>query len=531
MNASPFLSQATLSEAQLQALFKISSILAHNLDYRVTLREVLSILHQDLGLQYGLVTLLNDERAQLLVDYLHLPEKINAQDVHTSHQKVSYKSGEGIIGAVIAHKQSIVIPCIAQDHRFQDKLEVYALNRPFIAVPISNQTYDVIGVLAAQPEQEEQKWLAAHTRFLEMIGNLISRHIHLSTQVNENQQALIAERDRLRRKVRGNYSFDNMVGHTQAMRKIFDQIRLVSKWDTTVLIRGESGTGKELIANGIHYNSPRHGGAFVKLNCAALPEQLLESELFGHEKGAFTGAVRSRKGWFEHAHNGTLFLDEIGEISAAFQAKLLRVLQEGTFERVGGTETIKVDVRIIAATNRNLEDAILKGDFREDLYYRLNVMPVYPPPLRERMDDIPHLTTFLLEKLSKQQQRTLKLTDGAMRVLMSYHWPGNVRELENALERAAIMSETGSIDQDVIVLNGLNHNPFFSSAVSAAVPAPRAAMAEVDLTDDSMDERERVVAALEQAGWVQAKAARLLGMTPRQIAYRIQVMNIQMKQI
>jgi len=307
------------------------------------------------------------------------------------------------------------------------------------------------------------------------------------------------------------------------MKRVFELVRQVAKWDTTVLIRGESGTGKELIANAIHYNSPRSNAPFIKLNCAALPDNLLESELFGHEKGAFTGAVTMRKGRFEQAHGGTIFLDEIGEITPTFQAKLLRVLQEGEFERVGGTKTLKVDVRVIAATNKDLEMAVDEGDFREDLYYRLNVMPLNIPALRERAEDIPDLAQFLITKIAKQQHRNLEITDSAIRMLMRYHWPGNVRELENTLERAAIMSEEGRVDRGAISLAGLEDKLDVTPVAQTH--------SNVDLENPDLDEREKVIAALEQSGWVQAKAARLLNMTPRQIAYRIQTLKIKMRRI
>nr|VUD34079.1 nitrogenase (molybdenum-iron)-specific transcriptional regulator NifA [Raoultella sp. NCTC 9187] len=313
-----------------------------------------------------------------------------------------------------------------------------------------------------------------------------------------------------------------MVGKSPAMRQIMEIIRQVSRWDTTVLVRGESGTGKELIANAIHHNSPRAAAAFVKFNCAALPDTLLESELFGHEKGAFTGAVRQRKGRFELADGGTLFLDEIGESSASFQAKLLRILQEGEMERVGGDETLRVNVRIIAATNRHLEEEVRLGHFREDLYYRLNVMPVALPPLRERQEDIAELAHFLVRKIAQNQGRTLRISDGAIRLLMEYSWPGNVRELENCLERSAVMSESGLIDRDVILFN---HYDTMPKALPASGPS------EDGWLDNTLDERQRLIAALEKAGWVQAKAARLLGMTPRQVAYRIQIMDITMPRI
>ncbi len=230
--------------------------------------------------------------------------------------------------------------------------------------------------------------------------------------------------------------------------------------------------------------------------------------------------MKQRKGRFEQADGGTLFLDEIGEISPMFQAKLLRVLQEGELERVGGTQTVRVNVRIVAATNRDLEHEVEQGKFREDLYYRLNVMAIRVPPLRERSADIPELAEFLIDKIARQQGRPLKLTDSALRLLMSHRWPGNVRELENCLERSAIMSEDGTISRDVVSLTGLDHD------ATPLTPVP-----EVNLADDSLDDRERVIAALEQAGWVQAKAARLLGMTPRQIAYRVQTLNIHMRKI
>jgi Nif-specific regulatory protein len=299
-----------------------------------------------------------------------------------------------------------------------------------------------------------------------------------------------------------------------------------------VLIRGETGTGKELIANAIHYNSPRARNMLVKLNCAALPENLLESELFGHERGAFTGAVESRKGRFEQAHGGTLFLDEIGEVSPAFQAKMLRILQEGEFERVGGSKTIKVDVRIIAATHRDLETAVEMGDFREDLFYRLNVMPLFLPPLRERIEDIPEIARHLLGKIGNDQKRKLKLTDMANRRLANHDWPGNVRELENCLERAAVLSDDGNIDVDLIRFPSVRErsSPRPLRTANATVAPEFSPNSEIDINDPNLSEKERVVAALEQAGWVQAKAARILGMTPRQIAYRIQTLNIEVKQ-
>jgi Nif-specific regulatory protein len=388
-----------------------------------------------------------------------------------------------------------------------------------------------MGVLAVQPEAPDDGLLEERAQFVEMVANLIGQSLRLSLDVTNEKNTLLEERDSLRRTVRHQFGFENMVGRSAVMRRVFDQSRLVAKWNTTVLIRGETGTGKELIANAIHYNSPRARNAMIRLNCAALPENLLESELFGHERGAFTGAVEARKGRFEQANGGTLFLDEIGEVSPAFQAKLLRVLQEGEFERVGGSRSIKVDVRIIAATHRDLETAVEMGDFREDLFYRLNVMPLFLPPLRERIEDIPEIARHLLGKIGADQKRKLTLTEMAQRRLVGHDWPGNVRELENCLERAAVLSEDGSIDADLIRFPSARERPAARPAARApAADAGVAAPPPVDIDDPDLSERERVIAALEQAGWVQAKAARLLGMTPRQIAYRIQTLNIEVKQ-
>jgi len=257
-------------------------------------------------------------------------------------------------------------------------------------------------------------------------------------------KSLIRENEYLREKLAKKYKFDNIVGKNKKMLELFELVKDVAKTSSTVLIRGESGTGKELIAHAIHFNSDRAKKPFVKVNCAVLAENLLESELFGHVKGAFTGAIKDKLGRFELAHGGTIFLDEIGDISPNMQLKLLRVIQEGEFERVGGTETIKVDVRIIAATNRNLEEAMQKGEFRQDLYYRLNVIPIEVPPLRERRDDIPLLVSHFLEKFNREFNKQIQAVDDeAMKYLQSYHWPGNIRELENLLERAVVLNKTG----------------------------------------------------------------------------------------
>ena len=508
-------SRLNLVEAQLGALYEVGSVLSRSLNLRETLREVLTLLNDRNRLSYGMVCLVDQETGELLVSALH-----NA--VPLPFEAVRYRPGEGVIGRILECNETWILPRVGDETRFLDRLGVYNPDLPFIGVPIRiGEEGGAVGVFAAQPMTADL--LESRARFLEMVANLIGQAVRLANRVEGEQRALREERDKLRREVKGDHGFESLVGHASSMRPVFEAVRQVAKWNTTVLVRGESGTGKELIANAVHYNSPRARGAFVKLNCAALPDNLLESELFGHEKGAFTGALTQRKGRFEQADGGTLFLDEIGDISAAFQAKLLRVLQEGEFERVGGSRTLKTDVRVIAATNRDLEAAVRSGGFREDLYYRLNVMPILVPPLRDRAEDIPDLARFLTAKLGRRQGRALSVTDGAVRLLMRHRWPGNVRELENCLERAAVMSETGTIDRDLIHIAGLDD--LLPEPPSASAAAPK-----VDLTDPELDERERVIAALEEAGWVQAKAARLLNMTPRQIAYRIQILNIRVRQ-
>ena len=501
---------------ELNALYAVSRVLSLSLDLHETLRGVLEKLHTDAGMERGMVTLLEPGSGELLLSAVY------GNKAYESGEEIRYRQGEGIIGTILNLGQTVVVEKLRDDPRFVGKLRLYREELPFVGVPIQVED-KLVGVLAAQPRNGDVSFLQQHARFMEMVANLIGQAVRLSWEVDQQKRALTSERDQLKRVVRNNYGFSNIVGHTAQMRKVFDLVRQVAKWNTTVLIRGESGTGKELIANAIHYNSPRANGPVVKLNCAALPDTLLESELFGHEKGAFTGAVNLRKGRFEQANGGTIFLDEIGEISGQFQAKLLRVLQEGEFERVGGSKTIKVDVRVIAATHKDLESSVEEGDFREDLYYRLNVMPINVPALRERYEDIPDLANFLVSKIAKQQQRELEITDSAVRVLMRYSWPGNVRELENWLERAAIMSESGVIDRDVLAATGLEDEVETTTTI--------ATQSNIDLNDPDLDERERVIAALEHAGWVQAKAARLLDMTPRQIAYRIKTLNIRVKQI
>jgi Nif-specific regulatory protein len=317
------------------------------------------------------------------------------------------------------------------------------------------------------------------------------------------------------------YDFDRIIGSSGALEKVLGIVRKVSKSNTTVLVRGETGTGKELIAGAVHHNSHRAARNFIKVNCAALQENLLESELFGHEKGGFTGADKQRIGRFEQADGGTLFLDEIGDMSANTQAKILRVLQEHEFERLGGTRTIKVDVRLIAATNRDLPTMVAAGTFREDLYYRLNVVTIDMPPLRERKEDIQALATFFIRRFSGELKKKIDgLESEALKLLMRYNWPGNIRELENAIERAMLLAEGTHIAVDDLRLG---------EAATAGTPREGSSIVKIPPTGIPLEEIERLalVEALKMSNWVQKDAAELLAISPRVMNYKIKTLGIE----
>jgi Nif-specific regulatory protein len=315
------------------------------------------------------------------------------------------------------------------------------------------------------------------------------------------------------------YEFDRIIGSSGALEKVLDVVRKVARSNTTVLVRGETGTGKELIAGAIHHNSARAARNFIKVNCAALQENLLESELFGHEKGAFTGADKQRIGRFEQADGGTLFLDEIGDMSPNTQAKILRVLQEHEFERLGGTRTLKVDVRLIAATNRELTSMVATGTFREDLYYRLNVVTIQMPPLRERKDDIAPLTSFFIRRFAGELKKKVQGVDpDALKLLMRYHWPGNIRELENAIERAMLLADHALIQPDDLRLGETVTNSPRDAASIVKIPPTGIALEEI--------ERIALVEALKMSNWVQKDAAELLAISPRVMNYKIKTLGI-----
>lgn len=354
--------------------------------------------------------------------------------------------------------------------------------------------------------------------FLAVVGSMIAQTIKVEQSLADERLKLVEENSHLRQELREKYDFSHIIGNSSRMKQVYDQVSQVARTNTTVLLRGESGTGKEMIANAIHYNSLRSKKPFVKVNCAALPDTLIESELFGHEKGSFTGASQRKRGRFEMANDGTLFLDEIGDLPVQTQIKLLRVLQEREFERVGGTETIKVNVRLITATNNNLEEAITEGKFREDLFYRLNVFQIFLPPLRERKSDIIMLAEHFVEKFEREHgKRIRRISTPAIDMLTAYHYPGNVRELENAIERAVVVCDEN-------VIHGHHLPPTLQTAevsdtVTKVTLESSVAAFEKDLIQDTLKTTKGNC----------AKAANLLNTTERIINYKIKKYNINPK--
>ena len=498
--------------AEPSILFEISQILDSSLDLRTVVEPVLEVITRSLGMKFATLTLLNRETGEISIE--------SAYGLSASQKKKGrYKLGEGVTGRVIQTGKPAVVPRISEEPAFLDRTGARTMpdagELSFVCVPIKLGR-EVVGALSADRPASSAAVLQYDARILSIIASLIAQAVRLRQSAQEESERLLEENLRLQDELKDRFRPSNIIGNSKAMEEVYQLIAQVSASDTTVLLRGESGTGKELVAHALHYASRRAVKPIIKVNCAALPEGVIESELFGHEKGAFTGAVASRKGRFELAQGGTLFLDEIGDLSAAMQIKLLRVLQEKEFERVGGTATIKADVRVIAATNRELEGLIEKEQFRQDLYYRLNVFPIHIPPLRERRTDILLLADFFAERYSRQNHKNVRrISTPAIDMLMAYHWPGNVRELENCVERAVLLS-----DDDVI--HGHHLPPTLQTAeASGTVPRGtlRATLVRV--------EKELLVEALKSSRGNMAAAAESLGVTERIMGLRVHKYGIQ----
>lgn len=501
-------SNTLVTAKQLVMLMEINKTVSRANQLYEALHLTLQILHHSYPIKSGAVFLKQDSE-----HVLHVTAQIGYPQQSAS---TDYKIGEGLTGRVAETGRPIVVPQVSKEPLFLNLLGSWdrSKEQSFIGIPIALD-YKVFGVLIVNLSYTPRRDYDLALKFFTLVASALLLPIRLRQVSEMERQRLIDENVMLRHKLQDEYSFQNIIGNSNEMRDVYEKVLQVARANTTVLLRGESGTGKELVAQAIHYNSHRKDKPFIRVNCAAIPEGLIESEFFGYEKGAFTGAIGQKKGRFELADGGTIFLDEIGDLSPMTQVKLLRVLQEQEFERVGGTETLKVDVRIIAATNASLEQLMEAGKFREDLYYRLNVFSIILPPLRERKSDILLLADHFMLKYGRKHGKSIKrISTPAIDMLKQYHWPGNVRELENCIERAVLVCD----DQ---VIHSYHLPPTLQTAESSGT-IPRLSLA---LAVDSY-EKELIQDALKTARGNRARAARILNTTERIVNYKITKHNI-----
>jgi Nif-specific regulatory protein len=499
---------------ELALLYEVSQLLDRSLDLGEVAAPLLDLISSHTGMRHGTLTLLNRQTGEASIQAAHGLSR-------TQKERGKYRQGEGVIGKVVQTGRPAVVPRVSDEPHFLDRTGARKRqskrNVSFICVPIKVGK-EVVGTLSADHLFAEQVALDEDLRLLTIITSMIAQAVKLRQAVEEERHRLQEENERLQGQLRERFRPDNIIGNSKAMQGVFDTIAQVAQSDATVLVRGESGTGKELVAHAIHHASRRVNKPYVKVNCAALPETILEAELFGHEKGAFTGAIARKKGRFELAQGGTLFLDEVGDFSPATQVKLLRVIQEREFELVGGIETRKADVRIIAATNRDLEELVAKGEFREDLYYRLNVFPVHLPPLRDRKSDILLLADSFVAKYSEANGKKVKrISTPAIDMMMAYHWPGNVRELENCIERAILLTNDS-------VIHGNHLPPTLQTAEASGTVIRETLSRAVERL-----EREMIIDTLKTVGGNCSRAADMLGVTERILGLRLSKYDIDYK--
>jgi Nif-specific regulatory protein len=505
---------------KLTSLLDVSQALASPVNLKSAFHRVLEILERYHGTSRSVIALPRDEGRRL---FLHA-----SIGIRTPHADAPL--GGSLAQQVFDSGRPVVVPRVSQEPMLADLVARSAKTSrgaarsilddndlTYICVPVQ-QSRQCRGVLEVELAFRSDRNYDRTMKFYGVVGSMLAQALKMQSLLEADRQRLVNENDRLRDELRERYDFSHILGTSGAMRQVCEQVVQVARTNTTILIRGESGTGKELIAQAIHYNSLRARQAFVKVSCGALPETLIESELFGYEKGAFTGAEQRKKGRFELADGGTLLLDEIGDINLATQVKLLRVLQEREFERLGGTEPLKVDVRMIAATNKDVETAVTGGSFRQDLLYRLNVFTIFVPPLRERKSDVLLLADHFVEKLSTDHGKQVKrISTPAIDALVSYHWPGNVRELQNVIERAVLVC-----DGQVIHLHHLP--PTLQTAEGSGT-------ANSQSLGDAVAgfERDLIEDALKMARGNRARAARLLQATRRIVNYKINQYGIDWK--
>jgi Nif-specific regulatory protein len=498
--------ETDIFELELKALYAISQKIGQVLDLDYMLMSILEDLSKNLSMERGTITLKDRETGLLRI--------IASHGLHPKEQKRGiYHPGEGITGAIFKTAQPFAVPDIGKEPLFLNRTQARNLTKnslAFIGVPIVLNN-EPIGVLSVDRLFGPEVDFKEDIRFLAIVAALMAQFVQLNRQVERREEHLLTENRGLRAEVSAKYNHFFAVGISPAMQTLNKMIRKVAPSKASVLLLGESGTGKTLTARIIHELSQRRRNPFAKVNCAAMPDNLIESELFGHEKGAFTGATQLKKGRLEEANGGTVFLDEIGEFPLPVQAKLLRFLQEREFERLGSTLTRKVDVRIIAATNIDLNQAVDGGRFRSDLFYRLNVFPIAIPPLRQRKADLPLLVDDFIAKTAREYGRRFFFSPECMEILSAYNWPGNVRELENLIERVAIMAETDQVQASMLPAY------LFSSKGTTGYEVPSTS------TTSRLEimERETLLESLARNGWIQQKAAREIGLTLRQMGYRV----------
>lgn len=492
---------------------ELSAALAERMDLRDVVGGTLRMLAARPGMAHPYLSLSDPETGESWIEEAH---------GLTDEQKRlgRYAFGEGIVGRVIQSGRTRVVH--GSSAKFLNRLgrrEPEGMS--FICAPLRLADGQVIGTLSVDRHGAAPAQLQTDVSLVEAVAGMLAHAIALRRRAAEARTRVEAENRRLKAELRDRFRIANLVGSDKTMLAVYEKVARVAPSNTTVLLRGESGTGKELVARAIHFASPRAEAPFIALNCAALPDSTLESELFGHERGAFTGAIGTRKGRFELAGGGTIFLDEIGELRPKTQVKLLRVLQERSFERVGGSETLRCDVRVLAATHTDLERAITSGRFREDLYYRLNVFEIQIPALRDRRDDVLELANFFVNRYGAEQDPPVtRISRKTARLLRAWDWPGNVRELENCIERAALLANDDVIRSE--------HLPATLRGAESSGGEPRSDTPQFEIPagaklDEALElvERRILEGALAQHKGNRAAAARALGISERRIGLRV----------
>jgi len=526
------------SDQELAILTEIGRILSSTLELRESFGKMMQIISEKLDMRRGSLVLLDESTGRLRTEAAVglTPDEM---------ERGKYALGEGITGNVVATGRARIIPDLRTEPDFLNRTGRFppgAMNQAisFLCVPIKIEGRTAGALSVDKPLTSEQD-LRGDQVFLEIVSAFLAQAIQINRMVLRQKEELLEENAQLRAQVRDRYRFENIIGDSPAMHEVFATVGQVANSRATVLLLGETGTGKEMIAKAIHYNSPRREKSFIRVNCGALTGTLLESELFGHVKGSFTGAIRDKQGRFEAADSGTIFLDEIGTLEAQLQVKLLRVLQEREFERVGETQTVKVDVRVIAATNVDLQEEVAKGKFREDLFYRLNVVSIYLPPLRNRREDIPRLIDFFLDKYNAQNDRRLRrISRDMLNVLLRYPWPGNVRELENAIERGVVLSTDEDFHEELLPLSvRMFAAQRRTTQSSESIETLTRRLADQALSDYELregeiyqliiDQIERALIdrALARCGGVKTKAADFLGINRNTLNKKVKDLGIE----